>query len=536
MSKNKAKNNSGVWVIIAVIIGFIIMSYMVKGCSNTFSRILDNPDNDFVIATSYDYKMFEDDIVKYGRKNKIDVKLKYFGDIDIVDELNRNSSQYDGVWISNSMWLYMLDNNYLHTDSKSIGISPIVFGIKKSKAKELGLIGKDVSNSDIVKLIKDKKIKYVMNSVTQTNTGATAYIGFLTSLAGNPEMLTDDILKDPKLISDLKDVFSGVERVSGDESYLTEMFLNSSDYEAVISSESSLININKELERKNKETLYFIYPSDGVAINDNTFAFIDNHKDNEDNFLKLKEYLLGVEGQKLLSNNGIRTWYGGVSENPNKNVFKSSWGIKTDKYLNVTRFPSKDMITKSLDLYIEQLRKPTHVVFCLDYSGSMSGDGYDQLVSAMEYILTYESASRDKLQFSSNDKITVLPFSDEVLDVWEGTGSDTKELLLNIKNESPMGSTALYDAIEEGIKILDKESNSYTTTIIAMTDGAVNVGSFYDLAKVYNKSKKKVPIYSITFGNASEYQLDEIAELSNSKVFDGKSNLLRAFKEVRGYN
>ena len=128
------------------------------------------------------------------------------------------------------MWLYMLDNNYLHSDSKSIGISPIVFGIKKSKAKELGLVGKDVSNSDIVRLIKDKKIKYVMNSVTQTNTGATAYIGFLTSLAGNPEMLTDDILKDPKLISDLKDVFSGVERVSGDESYLTEMFLNNDDF------------------------------------------------------------------------------------------------------------------------------------------------------------------------------------------------------------------------------------------------------------------------------------------------------------------
>ena len=69
-----------------------------------------------------------------------------------------------------------------------------------------------------------------------------------------------------------------------------------------------------------------------------------------------------------------------------------------------------------------------------------------------------------------------------------------------------------------------------------MTDGAVNVGSFYDLENVYSKSKKKVPIYSITFGNASEYELEEIADLSNSKVFDGKNDLLRAFKEVRGYN
>ena len=38
------------------------------------------------------------------------------------------------------------------------------------------------------------------------------------------------------------------------------------------------------------------------------------------------------------------------------------------------------------------------------------------------------------------------------------------------------------------------------------------------------------------FGDASSYQLDEIAKLSNAKVFDGRTNLLEAFKQVRGYN
>lgn len=528
--------NTKVIVIIGLIIAIFLMSTFVNSCSRVFEKIYDNPSDDFVIATSYDYKVFEKDVVKYGKKNGIDVKLKYFGDLDIVDELNANSKNYDGVWISNSMWLYMLDNNYLHSDSKSVGISPIVFGIKKSKAKELGLIGKDVSNTDIVNLIKDKKIKYVMNSVTQTNTGATAYLGFLTSLAGNPEVLTEDMLKDKNLIDNLKSVFSGVERVSGDETYLNEMFLNSDDYEAVISSESSLINLNKELKDKNKEQLYFIYPSDGVAINDSTFAFIDNHEDNEEDFLKLQNYLLSEDGQELLENNGIRTWYGGVTDKPNKKIFNTDWGINTKEYLNVTRFPSKDMITKSLNLYIEELRKPTHVVFCLDYSGSMAGDGYNELINAMDYILTYEKASKDSLQFSEFDKITVLPFSDDVMAKWEGTGHNTSDLLKNIKDEKPLGATALYDALNQGIKILDKESDDYTKTIIAMTDGEANVGSFYDLERLYKRSKNKVPIYSITFGNADESQLLEIADLSNSKVFDGKTDLLRAFKEVRGYN
>ena len=48
--------------------------------------------------------------------------------------------------------------------------------------------------------------------------------------------------------------------------------------------------------------------------------------------------------------------------------------------------------------------------------------------------------------------------------------------------------------------------------------------------------KKDIPIFSIMFGDASSVQLEEIAKLTNAKVFDGRTNLLRAFKEVRGYN
>ena len=69
-----------------------------------------------------------------------------------------------------------------------------------------------------------------------------------------------------------------------------------------------------------------------------------------------------------------------------------------------------------------------------------------------------------------------------------------------------------------------------------MTDGEANIGSFKDVEKVYKSNKYNIPIYSITFGSASEEQLEELAELTNAKVFDGRTDLLRAFKEVRGYN
>ena len=69
-----------------------------------------------------------------------------------------------------------------------------------------------------------------------------------------------------------------------------------------------------------------------------------------------------------------------------------------------------------------------------------------------------------------------------------------------------------------------------------MTDGMSNAGSYTNLARKYNYMDKDIPIYSIMFGNAYEDELEEIANLTNAKVFDGKSDLLKAFKEVRGYN
>lgn len=529
----KKKNDNLVLIILGIIFVAVFMNifddFKIDHNKKIFNdsktlRILSSPDNSYA----------EDEIKKIAKENNIKINFEYMGDIAIVEELNNNSKDYDAVWISNSMWLYMLNNSYLTSDSKSLAISPIVFGIRKSKAKSLNLIGKNINNTDILNLIKNKEIKYLMSSVTQTNTGATAYLGFVSSLAGNPEVLTEEMLNNPLLLNNLRNVFSGVERVSGDESYLEEMFINNNEYEAVLASESSLININKALKSKGKEELYLIYPSDGVAINDSTFAFINNNKDKEEKFLTIQNYLLSSDGQKMLGDNGLRTWYGGTTNKSDSNTFNPDWGIDTTKYLNVTKYPSKNIITKALNVYIEDLRKPTHVVFCLDYSGSMYGDGNEQLVDAMDYILDYDKASKDKLQFSKGDKITVITFSSKVEDIWSSTGQDTNKLINNIKRKDVGTSTALYDAIVAGLNVLNNESEEYTKTIIAMTDGEINVGTYSGLEKKYGKSN--IPIYSITFGDASESQLRKIAELSNAKVFNGKKDLLAAFKEVRGYN
>lgn len=277
----------------------------------------------------------------------------------------------------------------------------------------------------------------------------------------------------------------------------------------------------------------------GVSISDSPLAYIDNSDENKlEQFKKIQTYILSNAGQQELMRTGRRVWYGGTNENTDKTVFNPSWGIDTTKYLVPVKYPSTAVIKTALGIYQTELRKPVHAVFCLDYSGSMYGDGNKQLVEAMDYILDKDKASKNLLQFSEKDKISIIPFSGNILAKWHtDNGTDTSKLIKSIKNLNPTGQTNIYLASQTGLDILKSEdANKYNTSIILMTDGVSNMGSFYQLKASYNSIKKDIPIYSIMFGDASSEQLDEIAKLTNAKVFDGRTNLLEAFKQVRGYN
>ena len=116
-------------------------------------------------------------------------------------------------------------------------------------------------------------------------------------------------------------------------------------------------------------------------------------------------------------------------------------------------------------------------------------------------------------------------------------GEDTSSLIQKIKDQELGGSTNLYMPTIKAFDILSKENpDEYNLSVVLMTDGEGNSGYFSDYKKAYNNLKEKIPVYAIMFGSASRYQLEEITDLSNGKVFDGRSNLLSAFKEVRSYN
>lgn len=494
-------------------------------------------DNSFRIISSSENEDMEKIITEYARSKGIDVSFEYAGTLDIMEKLN-SGEEYDAVWTSNSIWLYMLNKNVTVTNSKSTSTNPVVFAIKDSKANELGFKNKELYTKDIINAIKNGKLKFSMSNPTQTNSGATAYLGLLSSIAGSPEVLKLENIENEEVKKEVASLFEGLERSSGSEDFLEELFING-DYEAVVTYESSIININKKLSQDNKETLYALYPVDGVSISDSPFAYIDNGNDNKkDDFNVIQSYILSTDGQNELAKLGRRTWYGGVNPNADKTVFNEEWGINTNKYIVPIKFPSTDIIQKALAMYQSELRKPVHTIFCLDYSGSMKGNGNSQLVNAMNFILDENEAQKSLLQFTEKDKITVIPFSSNVMGKWSTIdGLSASDLIEKINNLQPRGSTNIYDTSIEALEILNKENlDKYNVSIVLMTDGQSNMGSFSNFSSYYKIVNKQIPIYSIMFGEAYEYELQKLADLTNGKVFDGKIDLLKAFKEVRGYN
>ena len=535
MNKNDKKTIVGV-------IAFLIIIFILPTIFSILGHVKDvivehNESKTFKIIATSSTQFYEDELKEFAKNEKIDLEIDYYEDLEIVDILNSETNNYDAVWISNSIWLYMLNNSYLVENSKSIALSPVVMGIKKSKAEELNLNRENVTNQDLLDNIRNGKLKYVMNSVTKTNTGASAYLNILNCLAGNPEVLKSEMLKDEKLIENLKEFFKGVERTSGDEDYLQEMFING-DYDALINYESILIELNKELTNQGKEPLYLIYPVDGVSINDMPFGYVERNQNKEENFYKIQKFLRGDTSKKELEKNGLRTWFGGVSNNADSSVFKKEWGIDTNKYLINFKYPSKKVMNEAFDLYIEGLRKPNHTVFVLDVSGSMASNyGLTSLKESMNYILNKETAREQSIQFSDKDKITIITFNSNVDKVTETyTGNDTTTLRSFINDLYAYGGTNIYDSSKRALEILKDESEDYTKTVVLMTDGESNSGSFRDVERYYKLNNLTIPIYSITFGSSSETQLRQLADLSNAKIFNGKEGLIDAFKEVRSYS
>ena len=499
--------------------------------------VLGSGDQTLRIVSGSENKELEPILEEYADEEDIRIEMSYKGSLDIMRLLEEEDISYDAVWPASSLWLTVGDIDHRIKHAESISITPVVFGIRRGLAEELGFVGREVSVRDILSAIEAGKLKFCMTSATQSNSGASAYIGFLYALLGNPEMITMEDLQSEELKTQVRELLYGVDRSSGSSDWLKDMFLEG-DFDAMVNYECLMIQTNGVLEDRGEEPLYVVYPYDGLSLADSPLGYVDQgEEEKEELFLGLQEYLLSEETQDAIQRTGRRTGYTGISER-NREIFREEWGLQPDRVLSPIRMPETEVLFECLNLYQTELRKPSLSVYCLDYSGSMSGRGNRQLVEAMEQLLIQENAAKNFLQASQDEVNILIPFNSEPIDVFmaAGNGSELEGLYERVEEQTPGGGTNMYSAIVEGLDLLYSfDLSDYTPAIILLTDGQSG-GSIDDIEPYYSDLGVSIPIFSIMFGDADESQLEELAEYSNARVFDGRENLTEAFRSVKGYN
>ena len=106
MEKNTRKITC-ILIMLFVIFALILISKINK---NDLDIKFTNKSNEFRLISSSENSDLEEVLQNFASKNDIDLTIEYAGTIDIMDKLN-SGEEYDAVWTSNSIWLYMLNSD-----------------------------------------------------------------------------------------------------------------------------------------------------------------------------------------------------------------------------------------------------------------------------------------------------------------------------------------------------------------------------------------------------------------------------------------
>jgi len=487
----------------------------------------------------------------WARANAVTVEMTYLGSVDISRTLGSGrDSAFDAVWPAHSLWIELGDTKKVVAHATSILRSPVVLGLKTSLATKLGWVGRaDVTVQMIEAAARSGAFRLAMTSATQSNSGASAYIGFLYALAGNPDVLTMADLAEPKLQDDMRGLLSTIDRSSGSSGWLKDSLVaNPGAFDAMINYESIVLEANRDLVGKGLEPLYVIYPANGMSVADSPLGLIDKGDPaKEAAFLALQAYLLAPEAQGKLSALGRRTGLIGLdAAGADPAVWNPAWGVDLTRDIAPVPVPASDVIAEALTLYQSELRKPSLTIWVLDVSGSMAGAPLEQLKQAMTLLLDPDAAAINLLQPSRRDVTIILPFNHAPLEATEVVGSTPAQLtaaLARVNGLVAEGGTDLYAAIGKAVDLLQPYAdngtlNDYLPAVVAMTDGASEViNRDWMLDRIAESGFfRDIPIHSIAFGAADEDQLQALSAGSIGRLFKAGDDIAKALRGAKGYN
>jgi Ca-activated chloride channel family protein len=485
------------------------------------------------VAGGSNLKSLEPILQRWGLENQVTVQVTYRGSLDIQSSLEDGSIQYDAVWQGDSLWATIGGKGGFLKDSQSIMCSPVVLGVKKPVASRLGWTGNNqVRLQEILDTAESAKLRMFMASPAKSSSGALAYLGFLNSFDFNPNRATRLLRR--------------IERTGDSSGWVRDACRDQyGRCDAMINYESLILEMNQEMVKRGEEPMYIVYPVEGLGMADFPLSYVNKSSaEKESLFLRLQSYMQSDAVQSEIAARGNRV--GAGCGRVNETIFKSEWGADLTRATETVQHPEKPVIDQARNLYQTTFRKPSFTVYLLDFSSSMQGSRRAYLQMAMSVVLDQKQAARYVIQGTSDDVTVVIPFAgrtlnDDDIRSWTVSGSDSEELgalLKKIQTQPTADMTNIYTPVARALHLMKEEDiANYMPSIILLTDGESNRGSIEEVKRALAESGLyNVPVFGITFGDALQQQLNELAGLTGGRVFDGTKDLIEAFRQAKGQN
>jgi len=495
--------------------------------------------NSFAILAGSELKDIESGLKENIRSaTGLDLAFTYSGTLDAVDRISAGGA-FDALWVSHGKYLAMNDalKGRIVAQEKTM-LSPVLLGLKASKAHELGWDATEPTWKEIADAAEAGKFTFGMTNPTSSNTGLTAIIGLAAALAANPDTLVEADLKNPRLA----DFFKGQRLTSGSSGWLAETYgRDQSRVDGIINYESVLLSLNAS--GKLAEPLTLVYPKEGIVTADYPLMLLNSAK--RADYDKLVAYLRGKDFQSEMSARTLRR-----PVNPDA-VMASAIPKRT---LIELPFPGQaSLISALLDNFLSTVRIPGSSRYLLDLSSSMKGERVDSLKRSMLMLASNASMSSERYaKFQNREEVGIITFaSDPAPTVLFQMGSTPEQngrardrITQFVDRLSAYGGTAIYSAVREALielaqeRIRSREKRYYT--VVLMTDGENNRGvsraEFAEWYKTRGRVVQSIPVFPILFGEGNAKELGELADLTGGRLFDSRSSTLAAvFKEIRGY-
>ena len=477
-------------------------------------------------------------VQKFCASRHVRCEIDYRSPVDLGQMLAApQAPAADAVWPASGIWIGLYDTRHRVRDLKPIISTPVVLGVRSDVAQHLGWIGRPVTMGDIADAVQARKLTYLAPSAARSSTGALAWLEMAAGMSGG--VLDAQALDDPATQDRLRLLQSGVSRVSGSAAWLKDLYLSTAKsgapYPAMWTTEAALKETNDGLRRERHRLLYAIYPADGVAYSEAPLGYVERGQPPSVHafFRDLQAWLLTPETQGRMARQGRRPLVAGVAGSPPE----PSWNFDLSRAAMPIAKPDPEVVAHALTLYQQTLRRPSVTAYCLDFSGSMRGAGELRLKAAMAAVLDPARAAESLTQWTSQDRIFVLPYGDQVRAVTEDDGSapGLARLLAAVRVEEPHGDGAFYTCAEHAIDAMRPWlARGYLPAVVLMTDGHARGREAFE--KFWRREGAGVPVFGISYGKADKRDLEGLAGLTQARVFEGEGDLTEAFRSARGYN